>query len=80
MEKIYSYNLIDSLNEKVLKQKTPILGICLGMQLFCDESEEGDLKGLGWINAKVVKFNFEKKKGFKIPHMGWNNVLLKKTV
>tara|TARA_Y100001980_G_C14545964_1_gene325784 strand:+ start:848 stop:1462 length:615 start_codon:yes stop_codon:yes gene_type:complete len=78
MEKIYSYNLIDSLNEKVLKQKTPILGICLGMHLFCDESEEGDLKGLGWINAKVVKFNFEKKKGFKIPHMGWNNVLLKK--
>ena len=54
MEKIRSYNLLELLNDKVLNQKTPILGICLGMQLFCEESEEGDAKGLGWISAKVL--------------------------
>lgn len=78
MEKIHSYNLFELLNDKVLNQKTPILGICLGMQLFCDESEEGDSKGLGWINAKVLKFNFKNKKKYKVPHMGWNNIELKK--
>lgn len=69
--------LWDVLNEKVLVEKTPILGICLGMQLLCKGSEEGDEEGLGWINAEVKKFKFKDKK-FKVPHMGWNYVLPQK--
>ncbi len=67
--------LIDILNTKVLKEKTPILGICLGMQLFTKHSEEGNVKGLGWIDGETKKFNtnsFPNK--LKIPHMGWNTI------
>ncbi len=75
MEKLDENNLINPLNEMVLKLKKPILGICLGVQLFTKHSEEGDAKGLGWINAKTIKF---KDENFKIPHMGWNNLIIKK--
>jgi glutamine amidotransferase len=68
---IDSLNLRDALNELVLIKKIPILGICLGMQLMCNNSEEGSLKGLGWIDAEVIKFNLIKN---KVPHMGWNFV------
>ena len=64
-------DLWDVLNEKVLEEKVPVLGICLGMQLLCNSSEEGIEKGLGWIDAKVKKFRFDETK-FKVPHMGWN--------
>lgn len=67
-------NLINILSQKVLLEKVPILGICLGMQLFTSESEEGKMKGLGWINGKTVKFRFQDKKKYKVPHMGWNTV------
>ena len=66
--------LIDVLNDKVLHEKTPIFGICLGMQLFSEYSEEGDCKGLGWINAKTVRFRINDKTKYKIPHIGWNTV------
>lgn len=65
--------LIPALNQKVLNEKTPILGICLGMQLFSQKSEEGISKGLGWIDGVVKKFQFENKE-LKIPHMGWNTI------
>ena len=52
----------------------PILGICLGMQIMCNESEEGKMKGLSWIDAKVKYFKFESEK-YKVPHMGWNIVI-----
>ena len=48
----------------------PVLGICVGMQLMCKRSKEGDVDCLGIINVEVEKF----KKGLKIPHMGWNNL------
>jgi glutamine amidotransferase len=64
---------LDLLNRKVIIEKTPILGICLGMQLMCNGSEEGELPGLGWFDADVRKFISEEK-SFKIPHMGWNIV------
>ena len=64
---------IELLNKKVIIEKTPILGICLGMQLMCNGSEEGELPGLGWFDAEVKKFISEDK-SFKIPHMGWNIV------
>lgn len=67
------YKLWDVLNEKVLNEKTPVLGICLGMQLLCNSSEEGKEAGLGWIDAEVIRFRPQEKK-IKIPHMGWNYV------
>jgi len=69
--------LIPVLKKKVLKEKTPFLGICLGMQLITQKSEEGKLNGLGWINAETEKFK-SLKDNLKVPHMGWNYVVVKK--
>ena len=67
------------LEKKVLDDKIPILGICLGMQLFSKRSEEGMLRGLGWLNAETVRFSFGDNAGnLKIPHMGWNTVTIEK--
>lgn len=73
---IKELGLFDVLNKKALKEKTPILGICLGMQLLARNSEEGVLEGLGWVDAEVKKFRFENTSNekLKIPHMGWNTV------
>jgi glutamine amidotransferase len=62
----------------VLVQKTPILGICLGMQLLTRGSEEGKEKGLGWIDADTVKFNPDPALKLKVPNMGWNYITVKK--
>ena len=59
-----------------LIKKIPILGICLGMQLLLDNSEEGLLPGLGLIKGKAIKFKYDLKTNLKIPHMGWNEVIL----
>ncbi len=56
MEKLDAFGLIDPLNHKVRDHKTPILGICLGMQLMTNYSEEGNCKGLGWIDAETLHF------------------------
>lgn len=74
MENLQKLKLIDLLNKKVINEKIPVFGICLGTQLFCKHSEEGDCEGLGWINAEVVKFKVSDRIKYKIPHMGWNNV------
>jgi len=69
--------LTEILNKKVIDEKTPILGICLGMQLMSEISEEGgNLHGLGWVDAEVRRFDFNRgqNKDLKIPHMGWNTV------
>ena len=71
IEKIKKNNLINSIENKVLDKSTPILGICLGMQMMLESSEEGKKKGLGWIKGKVTKFTDH---NLKIPHMGWNQV------
>ena len=73
MKNLKNHNFVRFLNDYVIKDKKPILGICLGMQLFADNSEEGDLSGLGWIKGNVKKFNL-RKDGLKVPHMGWNNI------
>ena len=73
MNNLRDLSLIDLLKFKALDEKVPFLGICLGMQLMCNFSEEGNCKGLGIINADVVKFRIDNKKN-KIPHMGWNTV------
>ena len=77
MNNLKNLNLKDILNHMVLDKKVPFLGICLGMQLITKSSEEGDLPGLGWIDAEVIKFKFDDNT-FKIPHMGWNFVEIKK--
>lgn len=79
MKNLKSYGLVEILNKKINVDKTPILGICLGMQLFTKFSEEGDVKGLGWIDAKVKHFSSSgEAKELKVPHVGWNNITLKK--
>lgn len=77
MKKLENTGLKEILNQQVLINKIPILGICLGMQLMTKYSTEGDAEGLGWIDAKTNKFDFENSK-LKIPHMGWNQVDVKK--
>jgi glutamine amidotransferase len=74
MENLKNRELIKPLNEAVSVKGIPVLGICLGMQLMAGSSEEGNCAGLGWIDAEVVKFNFEKDTELKIPHIGWNSV------
>jgi glutamine amidotransferase len=80
MDNLIDLNLIEPLNDFVLIQKKPVLGICLGMQLMAISSEEGNGRnhGLGWVDASVKKFRTGDFKKFKIPHMGWNNINLLK--
>ena len=79
MTNLKKMGLINVLKKKVIKEKTPILGICLGMQLFTEYSEEGNVPGLGWIKAQTKKFNFkEDNNNLRIPHVGWNNINITK--
>ncbi|MBD2792784.1 imidazole glycerol phosphate synthase subunit HisH [Xenorhabdus szentirmaii] len=74
MKNLSESGIATLLNRKVLQEKTPFLGICLGMQLLFDSSEEGVSSGLGWLEGHVRKFDNKKNKNLKIPHMGWNNI------
>ena len=75
MKNLEELGLISVLEKKVISEKTPLLGICLGMQLLTKRSEEGAREGLGWIDAETVKFNFTGTEGkLKVPNMGWNHV------
>jgi|TARA_A100001011_G_scaffold130570_1_gene137628 glutamine amidotransferase len=66
--------LVDTLNEFAIKNKKPLLGICVGLQMFADIGyEEKETKGLGWISGKVSKINNQDGK-FKLPHIGWNQI------
>lgn len=79
MQRLGELNLIDTLNRKVLDQRTPVLGVCLGMQLLTRGSEEGERPGLGWIDGRAVRFAFDGAyAGLKVPHMGWNTVSVRK--
>lgn len=79
MDNLRSLGLIDPLNDFALVQQKPILGICLGMQLMAQRSEEGNVNGLGWFDADVVRFNIHDKLKYKIPHMGWNQINMNKS-
>jgi imidazole glycerol-phosphate synthase subunit HisH len=73
--KLEESGLLPALNKKVLVDKIPVLGICVGMQLILEGSAEGRLSGLGWIKGKNVRFKQEHfPPGFKVPHMGWIEV------
>ena len=70
--------LVDILEESALIKKIPLLGICVGLQMFADVGyEEAETKGLGWISGKVSKIDNQNKK-FKLPHIGWNEVEITK--
>jgi imidazole glycerol-phosphate synthase subunit HisH len=74
MKNLSDLGLIETLNQLVLTDKKPILGICLGMQILGKSSEEGALAGLSWIDAETIKFKFENDPKRKIPNMGWNSL------
>ncbi|MCO6501341.1 MAG: imidazole glycerol phosphate synthase subunit HisH, partial [Vicingus serpentipes] len=79
IENLQRLDIIKTLNEEVLEKKKPILGICLGMQLFASASEEGDAKGLGWIDATVERLQVRDSLKYKIPHTGWNQIEIAKS-
>ena len=81
MNSIMDLNIQDSLNVAVLEDKKPILGICLGMQLMCTKSEEGDgiTNGLNWVDASVLRLpNVFDSNKIKIPHIGWSEIDVQK--
>ena len=66
--------LVDTLNEFAISDKKPLLGICVGLQMFADIGyEESETKGLGWISGKVSKIDNQNGK-YKLPHIGWNQI------
>lgn len=76
MQRIRERGLESVLTKRVMNDKIPIFGICLGMQLLGKRSEEGNEAGLGWIDAETVKFQFTDNV-LKVPHMGWDYIKVK---
>lgn len=74
-QKLRDSGLMDIVCQKVIEEKIPVLGICVGMQLMMSGSEEGILPGLGWLKGTVVKF---RQSSLKIPHMGWSEIEINK--
>lgn len=74
IKRIDERGLREVLDKKAKLDKVPILGICLGMQLMVDGSEEGKRSGLSWISGYAHKFHFDQDERLKVPHMGWNLV------
>lgn len=75
MERLNASGMREALAEQVIDKQKPVIGICVGMQMLADSSEEGTLPGLGWITGTVRKFDASKLKYRPhLPHMGWNNI------
>ena len=75
MSQLNNSGMRDRLDELVLKEKIPVIGICVGMQMMAKKSDEGTLDGLCWIDANVKKFDEATiNHHTKLPHMGWNDV------
>ncbi|HEU4682254.1 MAG TPA: imidazole glycerol phosphate synthase subunit HisH [Gemmatimonadales bacterium] len=78
MQNLADRGLIPLLTRKVVEEKTPVLGVCLGMQLLAGTSEEGRCPGLGWLDAGAVKFRpVGAESRLKVPHMGWNTIKIR---
>ncbi|KRC81729.1 imidazole glycerol phosphate synthase subunit HisH [Sphingomonas sp. Root241] len=74
MQRLNDSGMREALDEKVGGEKTPVLGVCVGMQMMARSSEEGVLPGLGWIDAQVVRFRpGDHNDARHLPHMGWND-------
>jgi glutamine amidotransferase len=78
MEQLEKYGLVDLIKHKVVNEKTPILGICLGAQLMLDCSEEGVKTGLGLVKGAVTRFSFSPELNLRVPNMGWKSIVLAK--
>ncbi|MBR50889.1 MAG: imidazole glycerol phosphate synthase subunit HisH [Gammaproteobacteria bacterium] len=79
MRRFTESGLKNNIDYLVQDREMPILGICVGMQMMADSSDEGNLKGLSWLKGKVKKFNSIKKNNtMPLPHMGWNDISIKK--
>lgn len=77
MKNLTDLGLVPVLYKKVITEKTPILGLCLGLQLFTQRSEEGNLPGLGWLDAETIRFQFDQAQiRLRVPHMGWNYITI----
>lgn len=74
IDQLEKLDLVESLHKYALKDKKWVMGICLGMQIMCNSSEEGEKPGLGWINAEVRHFHDMNIAGMKVPHMGWEKI------
>jgi len=74
MERLEELGLVDVLNQRVLQDRVPILGVCLGLQLMAHGSEEGANRGFGWLDADVRRFSFPEDQRLPIPHMGWQEI------
>jgi len=73
MKRLNNLRLIELLNDRVLKDGIPVFGICLGMQMFAEQSTEGGLhEGLGWVKGKVERI--PEAPNVRIPHVGWNDL------
>lgn len=72
MRTLKASGMLEALNFKVLEERVPILGVCLGMQMMGLASEEGSETGLGWIDARAIQFRSKDHPGMRVPHMGWN--------
>lgn len=77
MQRLEELGLIEPLHEHAVVRQKPILGICVGMQIMTNGSEEGEAKGLGWIDGKCLKFKPDSEQKIRVPHMGWNKVDVK---
>ena len=79
MQRLNASGMREKLDELVLDKKVPVLGICVGMQMMGNKSDEGVMEGLKWIDADILKFDERLiKQRTKLPHMGWNDVVMKK--
>ena len=79
MEKLNASGLRPVLEKRILEDRVPVLGICVGLQMLMDGSEEGARKGLGWVKGQTIRFNFNDMTGNqKIPNMGWLETKIKK--
>lgn len=77
MARLNASGLRETLDELVLERRVPVFGVCVGMQMMCQRSDEGQLPGLGWLDADVVRFDVGEgaRQGLQLPHMGWNDVV-----
>lgn len=72
MERLNASGLRGIVEQKALREKIPVLGICVGLQMFMESSEEGVLPGLGWVKGKTVRFDSSRMtEAHKVPNMGW---------
>ena len=77
MELLQQSGMREILDELVLSHSIPVLGICVGMQILAEFSEEGQMKGLGWIPGSIRKLKGnDKRQNLRLPHMGWNDLKL----